>query len=443
MKCCVFLAVLLMAVARSSFGQALPAAEASPISTGFELPTIAGTLNYAVSVGETLNWGYYTGSGSVEGTNLSGDLGYISNSKRDPFSMVLAGGHSWGTSGFSYSFVSLGLSQQISVGRWTYVLSDSLAYLPGTPTTGLTGLPGVGDLGINPVQVGPPEGQGILTDYSNRISNTASLSIQRPITGKTSFNASGSYSINRFLSTSSGNSVANSGLDSDSESGGGGINHEINARTSWGANYAYSAFNYPGNTFGLAVESFDSQTASVRFTYHFTRKLFLTAAAGPQWTSINNGSLDQCVRGRPVVLHSKTLHDGAHLRSYYKRRIWCPWRVALRQRPVFDSTHLRPRLELCLYLFLYPQFESDGRVERAADLRLNACRDPGFAGLCPQSLGLRQLYFRESVEPGFRYLGRRCVQRIFAGARLRADLRSHVDAPRTPVRRIPCLVIER
>ena len=70
--------VLLMAVARSSFGQALPAAEASPISTGFELPTTAGTLNYAVSVGETLNWGYYTGSGAVDATNLSGDLGYIS-----------------------------------------------------------------------------------------------------------------------------------------------------------------------------------------------------------------------------------------------------------------------------------------------------------------------------------------------------------------------------
>jgi hypothetical protein len=197
MKCCVFLsALLLMTVAPAAFGQALPAAEASPISTGFELPTTAGTLDYALSVGESLTWGYYTGAGTVYGTNLSGDLGYISSSQRDPFTAVLAGGHFWGSGGFSYSYVSMGVSQQISLGRWVYLLSDGLSYMPGTSTIGLTGLPGVGDLGVNPVQVGPVAGQGILTDYSNRISNTASLSIQRPITGKTSFNASGSYAIN-------------------------------------------------------------------------------------------------------------------------------------------------------------------------------------------------------------------------------------------------------
>src|ERR1035437_5028119 len=282
MKWCIFLTVLFMTVAPAGFGQALPAAEASPISTGFRIPMTAGTLQYGVSASESLSWGYYSSSGVTDATNLTGDLGYISNSKRDPFSAIIAGGHSWSTNGPSYSFVSLGLSQVISAGRWVFVLSDSLSYLPGTPTTGLTGIPGVGDLGLNPVQVGPETGQGILTNYSNRISNSSSLSIQRPITGKTSFNAVGSYSISRYLTTSGGNS----GLDSDSESGAGGITHQYSQRNSLGVNYNYSVFSYPGYSFGLPTQSFRSQSATLAYMHQFSCKLSLNAAAGPQWTSI-------------------------------------------------------------------------------------------------------------------------------------------------------------
>src|ERR1039457_2408601 len=75
MKCCVFLTVLLITVAPAAFGQALPAAQASPISTGFELPMTAGTLQYAVSASESLSWGYYGTSGTATATNLTGDLG--------------------------------------------------------------------------------------------------------------------------------------------------------------------------------------------------------------------------------------------------------------------------------------------------------------------------------------------------------------------------------
>jgi hypothetical protein len=279
-----FLAVLLITVAPAAYGQALPAAQASPISTGFELPMTAGTLQYAISASESLNWGYYSNSGVASGTNLTGDLGYISNSKRDPFSAVIAGGHSWGSMAPSYSFVSLGLSQVISVGRWTSVLSDSVDYMPGTPTTGLAGVPGVGDLGLPPVQVGPYTGQGILTNYSSLLSNATSASISRSITGKTSFNATGSYILTRFL-TGSGNT--SSGLDSNSVSGQGGVSHQYSARNTLGGNYAYSYFSYPGYTFGVPTASFDSQTASLEYSHQFTRKLSLNASAGPEWTNIN------------------------------------------------------------------------------------------------------------------------------------------------------------
>jgi hypothetical protein len=247
----------------------------------------AGTLQYAVSASESLSWGYYSNSnsGTATATNLTGDLGYISNSQRDPFSAVISGGRSWGSGTPSYYFVSLGLSQVLSVGRTTFVFSDSVAYMPGTSTTGLSGVPGVGDLGLTPVPVGPDTGQGILTDYSNRISNAASAAISRPITGKTFFNATGSYAITRFLS-GSGNASA-SGLDSNAVTGGGGISHQYSARNTLGANYAYSYFSYPGYNFGLPTASFDSQTASLQYIHQFTRKLSLNASSGPEWTSVN------------------------------------------------------------------------------------------------------------------------------------------------------------
>ena len=191
-------ALLFVMVAPSMLGQALPAAEAAPISTGFALPRAAGTLNYAVSASEGLSWGLYGNQGAASGTSLTGDLGYISNSKLYPFSAVFSGGHSWSTTGSgqpSYSFLNLGMSQVLNVKKWSIVVSDGANYIPATPTTGLSGVPGVGDLGVSPVQVGADTGQGILTNYSSRVNDTVTGGVQRPLTGKTSFSASGSYGI--------------------------------------------------------------------------------------------------------------------------------------------------------------------------------------------------------------------------------------------------------
>jgi hypothetical protein len=273
----------------AAFGQALPAAEAAPISTGFALPTSLGSLQYAVSASQSEIWGYYGTGGAASATNLTGDVAYLSNSKLNPFSMVFAGGYSFGEGGQpSYSYLNLGLSQVANVGRWNVVLSDSVSYLPGTPTSGLSGVAGVGDVGVNPVQVGGDTGQGLLTDYSDRVSNTAAVGVSRQITGKTSLNASGSYQILRFLSGSLASSDSNSaGLDNESASGGAGIRHEIDARNSFGGNYSYSNYSYSGESFGVPEPGFVSQTISAFFSHQFSRKLLFSAAVGPQWTSIS------------------------------------------------------------------------------------------------------------------------------------------------------------
>jgi hypothetical protein len=275
------LAVLLIGFSSPAvFAQAIPAAEASPISTGFALPLTAGTLQYAVSASESLTWGYYSSSGAAASTNLTGDLAYISTSKRDPFSMVLSAGRSWATSGqSSYSYLNLGLSQVIGLGRWTLVVSDNVSYLPSTATTGLSGVAGVGDIGVNPIQVGVGTGQGVLSNYSRRISNTAAASIQRQLTGKTAVHASGDYSLIHFLD----NNSSNLGLDNTFADGDGGITHNFNRRDALGGDYSYTTYDY-----GTVLPGFSSQTASLIYTHQYSRKIALSAAAGPQWTTFSS-----------------------------------------------------------------------------------------------------------------------------------------------------------
>jgi hypothetical protein len=285
----VWLAVTLLlgAGGRAVLGQALPAAEAAPISTGFSLPSTLGSLQYAVSASQSMIWGYYGQSGAAQATNVSGDLAYLSNSKRHPFSAVMAGGRSWSESGqASYSFTSLAFSQVANVGRWNILMSDSVSYLPGTAAAGLSGVPGVGDLGVTPTQVTGDTTQGVLTNFSNRVSNTAAGSVSRQLTGKTSLTGAGSYMTMRFLSSGSGGpSASSAGLDSDGVSGSGGVTHVLDSRTSFGGTYSYSSFSYSGNNFGVGTPGFVSQTVSGQVSHQFTRRLAMSAAAGPQFSS--------------------------------------------------------------------------------------------------------------------------------------------------------------
>jgi hypothetical protein len=317
--------VLSAGTARSACGQALPAAEASPVSTGFSLPTTSGSLTYALSASETLNWGFFSNSTQTESSNVSGDLGFISNSKRDPFSVLLSGGHSFGTGGQpSYNFVSAGLSQVIAVKHWTYVLSDNVSYLPETPAVGFGGLPGLGDIGISPVLLGviptstiAPPAQGVLTNYATRIDNSASGGFSRDFTAKTSLRGSAAYTISRFTEDSP--LPQDSGLDSNGISGGGGIYHAYSPRTTVGGNFEYSDYTYVGHLHGIAAPDFKSQTASLNFQHQYTRKFSLSVAGGPQWTTIelgnNSTSLDVFVSVTGNYKGERTESTVAFLRS--------------------------------------------------------------------------------------------------------------------------------
>jgi hypothetical protein len=283
---------MMICASAAASAQALPAAEAAPITTGFALPTSLGSLQYAVSASQSFIWGYYGNSGVSASTNLSGDLAYLSNSKQHPFSMVVAGGHSFGEWGEpAYSFVSLGASQVANIGKWSLVFSDNVNYLPGTAASGLSGVPGVGDLGVTPTQIGGDTPQGVLTNFSDRVSNTVAVSVSRQLTGKTSLNASGAYSITRFLDSAlAPTNVSSGGLDNDSETGGLGISHQVDARNTYGGQYAYSNYTYTNNTFGIVAPGFSSQSVSAVYSHRFSRKLLASISAGPQFTTIQTAA---------------------------------------------------------------------------------------------------------------------------------------------------------
>jgi hypothetical protein len=280
----------LVALPGPSIAQAIPAATASSISTGFALPSLAGTLQYAVSASQSYSSNYFGNSGINSYTNLSGDLAFITNSALYPFNTVFSGGRAWSSSGqSSYNFFNLSMTQGIHAQRWSFALSDSVNYMPGTATSGLSGVPGVGDLGVNPAQPGTTSGtvalpsQGVLTGFSSRISNSSSLSAGRPITGKTSINASGNYSLTRFLSNSA--NASNPGVNNDSDSASLGLSHRIDARNSTGGSFTYSRSTFSGANFGIPEPGFSSQSASLQYSHQFTRKFGMSASAGPQWNN--------------------------------------------------------------------------------------------------------------------------------------------------------------
>jgi hypothetical protein len=292
--------LLLPLTAHRALTQALPAASASPISTGFSLPSASGTLQYALSASQSVSSNYLGNSGVASFTNLTGDLAFIGSSSRDPFGAVFTGGRSWSTSNQpSYNYLNLSLSQAVNTHRWVFSLSDAVNYMPQTASTGLSGIPGAGDLGVTPVPTGVTPaptsanpGQGVLSGLSTRVTNTSSLSLQRQLTGKTSFNASGSYSLIRFLNNSGSSTVPSSaGLDSDGDSANAGLSHRIDARNSLAGNFTYARNTYSGTSSGIRQPAFSSQTASLQFTHQFTRKLSTSLAAGPQWTSIDSPGL--------------------------------------------------------------------------------------------------------------------------------------------------------
>jgi hypothetical protein len=200
-----------------------------------------------------------------------------------PSALLFAGGVLFGQGGQGVStYQNIALSQGLIKGRWIMNVSDSFSFLPQSPITGLSGIPGIGDVGTVPIQ-GPSAGPagGVLTYSGNRLSNVISGDIERRLTGRTSVSGAGSWSILHFLDE-------NAGLDTTSTTGELALNHRINVRNSVSVSAVYSTYetsNFFTNFPGFPKDNVTFQTKGINGSYsrQWTRSLSTDISAGPQW----------------------------------------------------------------------------------------------------------------------------------------------------------------
>lgn len=285
--------VLLSTIASIAYGQAVPSGTSTPISSigsGPNLPTLDGVFHYDLSASEAIQYGYYGPGEVTHSTILSADAAYTGKSEVMPFNLVFAGGailanqQEQGNAGY----VSGTISQGLITRRWSLNIADSFSFLPQSPTVGLSGIPGTGDLGSLPVQ-SPVEGPagGIFSDAGNRIANTLTGSVERQISRDTSISGSGAWSVLHFLDDSD----ANGGLDSEQVSGTVSLNQRLDARSSASVSAVYSTFSYSGFAAGVAAPNIEARGVNVGFQRLLSRSLSVSLSAGPQWVSSSDSTI--------------------------------------------------------------------------------------------------------------------------------------------------------
>jgi hypothetical protein len=290
MKMLFSISTMLLLLGVRGYGQAAPTATTTSTPTpaaaaGPKLSWVDGTVHYALSATELIQFGYFGADNVTTTTALSGNVGYVTMSQTHPFSLLFAGGVLFGQGGQGVTtYQNVAVSQALIKGKWIFGVTDSFSFLPQSPTTGLAGLAGVGPIGSLPLQ-GPSSGPagGVLTYSANRISNTLSGNIERRLTGKTSVSGVGSWSVLHFLDQ-------NAGLDTTSTSGQVAVNHRINVRNSVSLSAVYTTYDTNGlfgNLPGFPRDNVTYQTKGLNLTYmrQWTRSLSMDVSAGPQWIS--------------------------------------------------------------------------------------------------------------------------------------------------------------
>ncbi len=238
-----------------------------------------GLLTYSVTASNSVVFGYNGTNGTSDTVNLAGTADFVSGSDRHPTSFIYSGGYLFGFNGQpSTSFQNFGVSQVLNSRKWTLTASDIVTYLPVTPRFGLSGVPGVGDIGTAPITTGLVPGDAVLTNYGRRITNDASVGLSYQITGRTSIRGSGSYITQHFFD---GNGIQNNEIYA-----GGELDHQISRFTTVGGGYTFTRATYPQSTL-----SFASNGISAIFQHTFSPRFSTEATAGPQWTTSNNSTI--------------------------------------------------------------------------------------------------------------------------------------------------------
>ena len=274
--------VLLLGLLSAAQGQALPAVTRAGGYLGFQLPTLQGSLQYSVSASEILTFGYDGAANNAHASSVAGNLAFLSSGNQHPFSVLYSGAYLFAASEEPSTFVqSLTASQVYKWERWSAIASDSVSYTPEAPSVGLSGIPGLGDQNLFPVTGTASASQGLLSGYAPRVTNSASGTLSRSLTGSTSLQGTGTYSILRFVGVD-----ASEGIDDNQLTLGGGLNHRINALNNIGVQGGYSRYTFSGTSTSVTTE-----TALLTLNRQLSRKFSITLGVGPQRTASSNTTL--------------------------------------------------------------------------------------------------------------------------------------------------------
>jgi hypothetical protein len=260
-----------------SLASAVAGAQAVPAATGPGGPPFDGNLHYALRYSQTAEFGSSMGDWQTSSSSIS--LDYVTENQRNPFSVTYGGGYNGTLSGPSYStglFQRLQLSQDIEWREWNLRISDDVSYRPQAPTTGFSGIPGIGEP-IGGPGSNPPFNQSILTLKSSVIENTANGQIEHGIKQGSYFSAGGGNDLLRYPD--------GTGLDTDTQMANAGLTWRLNARNSASSGYRFSQFSYPGYGFTFSTES-----ALLGFKRIWSKKVTSDVAAGPQWTGSSDST---------------------------------------------------------------------------------------------------------------------------------------------------------
>jgi hypothetical protein len=280
------MAILLLAASAASRAQVVPAAIV-PASTGewSGLP-VSGALHYDVRYSQTAQFG-----GSQDGQQMSyisGDASYANTGKRLPFSMQYGAGYGlvWaGPPSAGNVFQHLTLSQGIVGRTWNLSVNDDASYSFQTPTTGFSGVPGIGEPIGGPVTPTLPD-QTILTVNTRSIDNFTTLGFGHKLDSATTLNLSGASGQMLYLD--------NDGQNMDTYMASAGVTRRLNARNSFSSQYSFSRFNYVGSVqVANAAQIGYSQANTVQFSLsrQWNPHLATSASAGPQWISSSNSAI--------------------------------------------------------------------------------------------------------------------------------------------------------
>lgn len=238
---------------------------------------VSGNVHYAFRYSQTAEFGSSMGDWQTATPSVS--LDYSSENERHPFSLNYSGGYTWTLAGPSYStglFQHLLLSQAFDWRKWNLRISDDVSYRPQAPTTGFSGIAGIGEP-IGTPGPPPPSSQSILTLNSRVVENGANVEVEHDLNYGTSISAGGGADLLRYPD--------GIGLDINSEMANAGLTRRLNARNSASSNYRFSQFSYPRFDF-----SFTTNSGLFGFMRIWNRKVTTNISAGPQWTGTSNGT---------------------------------------------------------------------------------------------------------------------------------------------------------